>query len=96
MTKRVSIKSGKPYDVYVGRPGPYGNPWSSKPSKYAEHIVESKSEAIEKYRNYVLNNPELLDKINELKGKTIACWCDENESCHGDVIIKINNTTRLF
>lgn len=95
-TKRVSIKSGKPYDVYIGRPGIYGNPFSSKPSKYAKEIVSTRKEAIEKFRTYLLNNPELLDKIYELQGKTLACWCDENQSCHGDVIIDIIHTRRLF
>ena len=95
-TKRVSIKSGKPYDVYVGRPGPFGNPFSSKPSKFAKEIVATRKESIEKFRHYLLNNPELLDKIQELRGKTVACWCDENQSCHADVIIEIIYTRRLF
>jgi hypothetical protein len=95
-TKRVSIKSGKPYDIYIGRPGPFGNPWSSKPSKYAEHIVSSKKESLESYRQYLLNNEELLKQIEDLRGKTIACWCKEDERCHGDIIIEILNRKRLF
>jgi hypothetical protein len=95
-TKRVSIKSGKPYDVYIGRPSVFGNPWSSKPSKYTDNIVSSKKEAIEKYRQYLLNSPKLLEKIEELRGKTIACWCDEKSKCHGDVIIEILKKKRLF
>lgn len=95
-TKRVSVKSGKHYDIYIGRPSIWGNPYSSKPSKYAKEIVNNKREAIEKYKNYILNNPELLEKLNELRGKTIACWCKENEKCHGDVLIELINKGRLF
>lgn len=46
--------------------------------------------------NYILNNPELLEKLNELRGKTIECWCKENEKCHGDVLIELINKGRLF
>ena len=95
-TKRVSMKSGEPYDVYIGRPSEFGNPFSSKPSKYAKEIVHTRKESIAKFRHYLLNNPELLAKIQELRGKTLACWCNQNQSCHGDVIIEIINTRRLF
>jgi len=97
-TTRVSIKSGKPYDVYIGRSASsiWGNPFSSKPSKYAKEITTSRKESIEKFRHYLLNNPELLAKIQELRGKTLACWCSTTQACHGDVIIDIIHTQRLF
>lgn len=95
-TKRVSIKSGKPYDVYIGRPSKWGNIYSSKSSKYAKYLTKNRKESIEKYREYILNNQELLNSLDELRGKTIACWCDENQSCHGDILIKLLNIRRLF
>jgi hypothetical protein len=96
-TKLVNIKSGADYDVYIGRPSIFGNPFTHIKNKdtLAEHVVKSRKEALEKYREYILNNPDLLDKIEQLRGKTIACWCHPRK-CHGDIIIEILNTRKLF
>jgi hypothetical protein len=56
--------------------------------------VKTRKESIEKYREYILNNPELLAKLPELKGKVLGCWCKEdnkNVPCHGDVLIELLN-----
>jgi hypothetical protein len=96
-TKIVNIKSGVSYDIYIGRPSIFGNPFTHIKNKEtkAEHIVSTRKEAIERYRHYLLNNPELLDKIEQLRGKTLGCWCFPKK-CHGDVIIEILNTRKLF
>ena len=96
MTRRVSLKSGKPYDVYCGRPSPYGNPFSSKEKSIAKYTVRTRKESLEKFKEYLLNNSEFQDIIKELKGKTLACWCDEKQRCHVDIIIEFLHTNRLF
>lgn len=64
------------YDEYCGRPGPWGNPYSNKPSKVTGTIiVKTKEEAIEKYLDDLLRSPDLLNKVLTLKGKRLACWC---------------------
>jgi hypothetical protein len=96
-TKLVNIKSHREYDVYIGRPSIFGNPYTHIKNKEtrAEYVVATRKEAIEKYREYLLNNPELLDKIEQLRGKTLACWCSP-KSCHGDIIIEVLNKRKLF
>jgi hypothetical protein len=101
MTKRVSIKSGEPYDVYVGRhinpiKGKWGNPYSHKEGTLAKFKVDSRKEAILKYKKYLLDNPEKIKELEVLKDKTLACWCDIKESCHADIIIELLNKGRLF
>lgn len=62
----------QPYDVYIGRPGPWGNPFSSK-AGVAQHRVSSKSEAIRKHREWVLGNADLQERIRqELRGKVLG------------------------
>lgn len=95
-TTRVSIKSGKPYDVYIGRPSKYANIFTNKESKFDVIKTESRKESIERFREYLRNNTQLQKDIEELRGKVIACWCDENQSCHGDVIIEFLNKRKLF
>lgn len=44
------------------------------------------------YRSYILSRPELVAAARqELRGKDLACWCQEGELCHADVLIEIAN-----
>jgi len=37
-----------------------------------------------------------LDQIrDELAGKNLACWCPEDQPCHGDTLLKIANGQAL-
>ncbi len=88
-TRVVNLKK-QPYDVYIGRGSIFGNPFTHKDGTTAEFIVESRSVAVEKYREYIMNKPELLARIPELKGKTLGCFC-KPLSCHGDVLAELAN-----
>ena len=88
---KVVHKNKDPYDVYIGRPSIWGNPYSHKDGTLAEFKVSTRAEAIEKYRQYFYNNQELMQKSKlELKGKTLGCWCSP-QACHGDVIAEFLN-----
>lgn len=76
------------YDVYIGRPGVWGNPYSHDEGTLAKFKVDSRDEAIDKYKEYILNNKKLMAKLPELKGKTLGCWCHPNR-CHGDILIEL-------
>jgi hypothetical protein len=89
MTRVVHCKSEK-FDVYIGRPSFWGNPFSHKPNTKAKFVVGSREEAIERYEKWLLTQPDLLKRIFELKGKVLGCWCKPN-ACHGDVLAKIAN-----
>ena len=73
-------------NVYIGRGSPFGNPYSHE--GYGEFQVATREEAIAKYREYLLSRPELMEKLKELKGKRLGCWC-KPDSCHGDVIMEL-------
>lgn len=86
----VHCKKDK-FDVYIGRPSKWGNPFSHKPNSAAEVKVDTREEAIECFRNYIMVTPSLLeDAKRELKGKILACWCSP-QSCHGEVLAEIAN-----
>jgi len=74
------------YDVYIGRPSKWGNPYSHKKGTSAKYKVETREEAIQKYKEHLLNSPELLKDLCELKGKTLGCWC-KPLACHGDWLV---------
>ena len=75
----------QPYDVYIGRPSKYGNPFSHKRVPGALR-VSNRGEAIWRYYLWLRDNPETLNEfIRELRGKTLGCWCPP-KPCHGDVL----------
>lgn len=83
MTKVVHCKKD-PYDVYIGRPGPFGNPFEIGKDGNREEVVTQ-------YAEWVLTQPELLAIIKaELRNKTLGCWCAP-KLCHGDILAKIAN-----
>jgi hypothetical protein len=85
----------EPYDVYIGRPSKWGNPFSHKPGTLAEFRVRDRKEAIQKFEEYLLNNEELMNDLHELKGKVLGCWC-KPQGCHGDVLARYANAQGLF
>lgn len=83
MAKVVHCKRSE-YDVYIGRPGPFGNPFTIGKDGSREEVVE-------KYAEWVLTQPELLAKIKaELNGKVLGCWCAP-KLCHGDILTELAN-----
>jgi hypothetical protein len=91
---RVVHCQKEPYDVYIGRPSDWGNPFTHIKDRntQAELIVRNREEAISKYREWITSQPEMMKKIEQLRGKTLGCWC-KPKSCHGDVIIELLNQT---
>lgn len=87
MCKVVHCKKDK-FDVYIGRPSKWGNPYSHKDDTIAEFKVDTVDEAINKYEEYLLNNDELMKCLPELKYKTLGCWCVPKHKCHGHILKK--------
>ena len=52
--------------------------------------VDTREQAIESYRDWVVKQPQLLKDLHELKGKTLGCFC-KPKSCHGDVLVELVN-----
>ncbi len=70
--------------IYIGRPSKWGNPFSIGKDGTREEVIE-------KFRCWILTNPELLsDAKVELCGKDLICFC-KPLSCHGDILIRIAN-----
>lgn len=80
----------EPYDVYIGRPTKWGNPFSFGFPGKGEYIVKDRETAIECYELYLSKQSGLLADLHELKGKTLGCWCAPL-ACHGDVLLYLAN-----
>lgn len=70
----------------IRRPRKWGNPFQIG-------VDGTRSEVILKYEEWILTQPHLLADLEELRGKTLGCWCHP-KPCHGDVLVKMLNQRR--
>jgi hypothetical protein len=70
----------EPYDVYIGRPSKWGNP-------FAIGRDGDRNTVLLKYEDYVRNG-RLMSDLHELRGKVLGCWCPP-KPCHGDILIML-------
>lgn len=91
MTTRVVHCRKQPFDVYVGRPSRWGNPFKIGRDGDRETVIA-------KYRKWLLNQPDLVEAARrELRGKILGCWCCPPEGfrgrllCHGQILAAVAN-----
>ncbi len=82
---RVVNKHKGAYDIYIGRPSVFGNPFVIGKDGNREEVLE-------KFRKYaVLRVQEDLDfakAVKELHGKRLGCFCAP-QACHGDILLEL-------
>ena len=75
-------------------PAPPNAVWIDRSSKWGNPFIlgqdGTRTVVIEKYRNWLMNNPELLSELEELRGKWLVCHCAP-KACHGDVLLELLN-----
>lgn len=95
----VVNRDHSPFDVYIGRGSPYGNPFTHINSNVPGVIVvPTKGDAIRRYRAWLLGTeheptkygwtPPSRDKVLALRGKRLGCHCKPDD-CHGDVLVEL-------
>ncbi len=84
MTRVVHCKREK-YDVYIGRPSKWGNPF--KVGKGGDE-ERARAEALALYEDWLRKQSHLMSALGELRGKILGCWCAP-KSCHGDVLARL-------
>lgn len=80
MTTVVHCKRAS-YEVYIGRPSKWGNPFEIGRDGTREEVIE-------KYRTWIVAQPELMAALPELRGKVLGCWCAP-KACHGHVLAEL-------
>lgn len=88
MTRVVDVSRNKVFDVYIGRTfGGYEDQGFGNPFPFGG----SRTRSIAMFKSYfydrVKNDPAFKQRVEELRGKTLGCWC-KPLSCHGDVIVE--------
>jgi hypothetical protein len=85
MTKIVNIRNYNRRDyIYMGRGSPYGNPYViGRDGNRAQVIAKFRADFLSK----VSNEPDFAQKVLNLYGKTLGCYC-KPLACHVDVIVE--------
>jgi hypothetical protein len=85
MTKQWVVHCKRaPYDIYIGRPSQWGNP-------YHLGVDGTRKEVIQKFRDYAQQKYGGTDYVvRMLRGKVLGCWCSPL-ACHGDVLAELAN-----
>jgi hypothetical protein len=65
--------------LYIGRGSDWGNPF------YISKTCDRET-SIRKFRQHLWRTPSLMQRLPELRGKQLLCFCAP-EKCHGDVLV---------
>ena len=90
MPRRIQRKRTPGYKnpadaVYVGRPGPWGNP-------YKEGVDGTREGVVAMFKVRYEHDQEYRQRVHaELRGKDLMCWCPLDEPCHADVLLRWAN-----
>jgi hypothetical protein len=89
-TSVVNIHSKAKYDVFIGRPSKWGNPFSHLLITSAKYRVETREQSIQAYREWILHGDgrHLLKDLHELRGKVLGCTCLPFH-CHGHILAEL-------
>ena len=94
------------FDVYVGRPGLWGNPFGVGSGDWIR--VQTKRQAVQLHRAWLTGDPlyanveperrkEILARVGDLKGQVLGCHCKRrqtpNAPCHADLYVELANMT---
>lgn len=97
--KRIQRKRTKgwrmpPNTVYVGRPTKWGNPYKVGDliGPFLDGPRVTPQIAVERYRDWLVVNIGFGKlSLSELRGKDLACFCQQGHPCHADVLIEFCN-----
>ena len=81
MTTVINKRNKYAYDIYIGRGSKWGNP-------FRINNFLSRENAIEAYKLWIVSQPDLMASLDELRDKTLGCYC-KPLPCHGDVLIEL-------
>lgn len=86
MKTTVVNKDVSCYDVFIGRPSKWGNPFTVREHGRDKAILLYK----EWLKSQILNGKLTKSDFKELEGKRLGCYC-KPRACHGDTLAFITN-----
>jgi len=81
VTRVVHLRR-EPWDVRIDRRSKWGNPFRIPRDGDRATVIRRYAD------EHLPAHPELLADLQELRGKTLGCWC-KPLACHGDVLVEL-------
>ena len=79
------------FDIYIGRDVPemgiVGSKWGN-PFVMSDGSDTERERVIAAYRAWIVDQPDLMASLEELRGQRLGCWCAP-KPCHGDVLVEL-------
>lgn len=80
--KKGGWRKDNPDAVVVARPSKWGNPFA-----VGDDGVPDAETAVECFEGMY----GLIDDLDQLRGKDLACWCPLDQPCHADILLEWAN-----
>lgn len=102
MPKRIQRKRTKGWRmpenaVSITRPGIFGNPFTldngDRKWALAEFRLWLSGKTVNRWPYLTPERDRLLAALPQLRGKDLACFCQEGEPCHGDILLELANAS---
>ena len=77
--------NNEPRSLYIGR---NMERYVKGTKKSIWHNPFRGQEACRKFEKHIRSNPQLWDRLEELEGKELGCWCNP-KPCHGHILVKL-------
>lgn len=90
--------------IYVGRPSPWSNPFRTQTAiewGFAVSVPEARKVAVAAFRSWLRGSDDwwmgggcretrarLRQRLGELRGHDLVCWCPLDQPCHADVLLE--------
>lgn len=88
-TSVVNLHHYKGPCIRVDRSSEFGNPFTHLPGNTrAQFRVATREEAVGCYPDWFLDQPHLHDRLGELRGRRLGCWCTP-ALCHADYLAEL-------
>jgi hypothetical protein len=80
-----------PDTIYVGRPTVWGNPYAVGATLLSGETLTAEK-AVALYEQHLRENFDVSDIRHCLRGQDLACWCELDQPCHADVLLRVANS----
>lgn len=87
ITTVVNVQTDE-FDVYIGRNPKFGETTWGNPFKLTNGVT--REQAVAQYREWIQNQPYLMEKLPGLRGLRLGCHCAP-QLCHGNVLAQLAN-----
>lgn len=79
----ANIRNDEPYDIYIGRPSVWGNPFKVGFNGDRDLVIDL-------HARWIVQQEDLMAQIHDLRGKVLGCFCSPKR-CHGEILVRLAN-----